>query len=250
MTASSVACRTGGSLSASCTGLNSITVENNLWVASYDSSVTTAPTHATSGTSAVMQSNGSVAGWNSNDLLKGNLILGPLGVNTSVAVSGTTTVQPGPVSNPTLPTFTPVTNPGGVSQTPMVNGNVTWPGGTYYFTSFNIASGKSVTFSGPATVYMNGNMTGADNNAIVTSDARPQGLTWYQADGTTFRVGNYLNFTGAFVGGGAAFQADDHLNLRGGLFAKTITLQGANDIFIDTSLTISVGGSGGISVVK
>ena len=169
--ASSIACLIG-SIPASMTGYNAIILENNLWVASYDSSLSTAPTHATSGSAAVMQSNGAVSGWNSNDVLFGNLNLGPLGTNTSVNVSGTTTVRPSPVPAPTMPGFTAVTNPGGVSSTPIVNANVTWPGGTYYFTSFNIALAKTVTFSGPATVYMNGNLTGTDNNAFISSKDR------------------------------------------------------------------------------
>ena len=40
------------------------------------------------------------------------------------------------------------------------------------------------------------------------------------------------------------------MNFKGALFARTITLQGADDIYIDTSLTVSTSGGGSISLVK
>lgn len=62
-------------------------------------------------------------------------------------------------------------------------GTVTFPGGTYYFTKFDIGKGNSVFFSGPATLYLN--CSGMIQSTIASSDYRPAKLSIKVAPATS-----------------------------------------------------------------
>src|SRR5438105_88540 len=137
-------------------GLSWIAVSNNSNWVSYNSAVTTTPTLASSGSNAIVGTNG-VFTADSNDHIQGNIQLGPSGwVTGTPQVTGTTQRYSSPLPAPTSPPWSPGSNPGGISQDYHVNSSTTLPGGTYWFTELDI--NKNLSFSGPATLYVNGNV--------------------------------------------------------------------------------------------
>jgi Flp pilus assembly protein TadG len=229
------------------TGLSGITAHDRLFVASYNSSMITTPDHTIHNNNGSLASNGAIVDQNNNGSLYGNMTLGPSASNAGVSVSGSTTNLAANIPTPATPPMTPVTNPGGVSQAPnLTTGqSVTWPGGTYYFSSFTAANGVTIQFTGPATVYMNGNVTLHDSDAIVPSGSRPANLVWYQAAGTTFVGHDALSLTGEFYGPSATFTVHDRDYVAGSLFFQTLTFHDQCDVYYDESITSLPGGVGG-----
>ena len=62
-----------------------------------------------------------------------------------------------PLTGPVIPAWSPGTNPGSVPQSYTVTTQTTLPGGTYWFTSLTIRA--QLSFSGPAVVYVNGQIS-------------------------------------------------------------------------------------------
>jgi Putative Flp pilus-assembly TadE/G-like len=164
-------------------GLNKFTVKNNTFVASYNSSNTTLPTHAGAGNKGLVGSNGSIVSGN-NDLLQGDALLGPSGSVTGFAISGNTTTQTSPIAAPTMPAWSPGTNPGSIPSTYTVSSSVTLPHGTYWFTSLSITGSGTLSFDGPSTVYVNGPIDLLGN--IIASASIPSNLKIYQYGSNMF----------------------------------------------------------------
>jgi hypothetical protein len=219
------------------TGINSIAIHANLLVASYNSSVTTSPTPATSSGNGMLASNGTIgSGAVSGNTLSGTAIVGSGGsVNSNLTASSTTSLS-STIPTPADPTFTPVTNPGGVSATPSVSGSVTWPGGTYYFTSLTMSNNATINFSDAAVVYLNGNATLNDYDSIYAYNSIPANLTVYQATGKSFTCHDHDNLIMCYQGGGASFTAHDDFFFAGSLVAQTLTFHDRCDVYYDESL--------------
>jgi hypothetical protein len=223
------------------TGLNSFTVKNNFFSASYKSTVTTSPSHSTYNTNGLMRSNGVISG---SGNLYGNAKVGPSGsVSGGLTVSGTTTTLGSNITAPAV-TMTVVTNPGGVSQTPDIGSTVTWPGGTYYFTSLNVQGGNSINFSGPATVYMNGNVTVQDGSAIVAYQSIPANLVLYHASGKSFSAGSSDTFVGVYNGPSATVTFVNNALIEGSIMAQSITVKNNCDLYYDEALGTGSGSIG------
>src|SRR5205814_1778527 len=99
-------------------------------------------------------SNGLISGFQ-NSTLSGNATLGPSGSLSGLTVTGTTTRQTSPLTPPAQPAWVPGANPGNTPMVYAVSSSKTLPGGTYWFTSLTVSG--SLTFSGPTTLYINGN---------------------------------------------------------------------------------------------
>lgn len=226
-------------------GLSYITLHNNLFVGSYSSSVTTTPTQGSAGSNGLVQSNGAISGvTGSGNVIHGNVDLGPSGSTAVVTVTGTTTT----VSTITEPSVTAqvVTNPGGVSQTPTVNGTVSWPGGTYYLTSLTM-NGGTINFTGPATIYLNGNANIQDSDTIAAYDGLPANLVIYETSGYTFSIHDHNNITCSLIMPGSTFIGHDSDNWYGGLIGGNITWHDNDSFYCDQSLS---GSTGGVSIVQ
>ncbi|MEA2733996.1 MAG: hypothetical protein QOE14_447, partial [Humisphaera sp.] len=148
------------------TGLSGFSMLNNTFIGSYNSASVTNPTHADHSGKASAGSNGLVTGGN-NSVLSGDLILGPDGEHAGLDLVDGGNVITGPVlAPPAQAPWNPRANPGGISQAYSVGApegagggagaDVTLPGGTYWFTSLSV--GSNLSFSGPATLYINGNV--------------------------------------------------------------------------------------------
>ena len=112
-----------------------------------------------------------------NGHLFGNVQLGTSGsVDPGLQVTGSTTHYSSLLAAPSMPAWSPGVNPGGIPQNYTVSSNTTLPGGTYWFTALNIDN--NLTFSGPATVYINGNVR-IDSDLTAYGNI-PANLTIYQ----------------------------------------------------------------------
>jgi hypothetical protein len=144
----------------------------------------------------------------------------------------------------------PVVNPGGVSKTLSVSGTVTLAGGTYSFTSISIGNNGKLQFSGPATLYINGNVTFAQNGEIVASGSVPGNLKVYQRGAnSTFGGSNSNNvfFVGDLEAPETAVVAKNNLEILGRVVAKTIEGKNNVEIYYDTALNSTIVGDGGSS---
>jgi Flp pilus assembly protein TadG len=167
-------------------GLNSVTTNNNANFVSYNSSVNSNPTVGSASSNTMVGTNGTI-GTGNNSNIRGDVLLGPSGsVSGSPNVTGNTKNLSSPIPAPSSPAWAPGTNPGGISQNYTVNSNTTLPGGTYWFTS--LAINADLTFSGVATVYINGNASVSDN--INAFQNVPSNLKIYQIGNRTFGDAN------------------------------------------------------------
>jgi Flp pilus assembly protein TadG len=164
-------------------GLSSFTVKNNTFVGSYNSSNTTLPTHSGAGSKGLVGSNGTILSGN-NDILQGDVLLGPSASVSGFSVTGSTINQTTAIAAPSMPAWSPGTNPGSISSSYTVNSSVTLPHGTYWFTSLTIPQGGTLSFDGPSTVYVNGSVDLL--GSIVAYNSVPSNLKIYQYGSNTF----------------------------------------------------------------
>jgi len=205
------------------TGLNGITVSNNNYFVSYNSSVNPNPTLASANSNAILSSNAAINVGN-NDHLNGNVQLGPSGsLDPALQVTGSTTRYSSSITAPSMPTWSPGTNPGGISQNYTVTTDTTLPGGTYWFTFLDVD--HDLTFSGPATIYVNGNVT-IDSDLTAYNNI-PDNLTIYQLGANrTFgdSKANNVNIVADVLAPGADLLMNNKLTFQGvGIFDTIVT---------------------------
>jgi hypothetical protein len=222
------------------TGLSSITVKNNTYFVSYNSALTPNPTIGSSSSNAIVGSNGTISVGN-NDHLMGNLQLGPSGsLAGSMQITGTTTNYTSPMAAPVSPAWNPGTNPGGIPQNYSVNSNTTLPGGTYWFTHLDINA--DLTFSGPATLYINGNV---DLDADITAyNNIPSNLKIYQlgSNRTFGDVGaNDIKIIADVEAPGSDFVTKNKLVFEGVAIFRTIETKNDAQFFFDEAAGMGLG---------
>jgi hypothetical protein len=209
-------------------GLNGIVFHNNAFIGSYDSSVTTAPTEAGANSNAQVYSNALIEGKN-NGTIKGDLLYGPDG-STDVngwTVTGQTTELENNISLPTMPAWSPTSNPGSIPSNYVHNGG-TLNGGTYWF--------DSLTVNAPLT--FNVLVDGSDSD-IIAYENRPPNLTIYQhGDNRTFVTKNSFMTKAIIIAPGSNFEAQNKADFYGLIIFKSITLKNTARIFFDETAAI------------
>jgi Flp pilus assembly protein TadG len=227
-------------------GYDSFAAKNNAVGASYNSSVDTDPTSSSAAANGMFGTNGIMEAKN-NSVVRGNLYLGPAGVNDGLGVTGSTPRLASPIPKPTVPTWNPGVNPGAVPQAYSV-ATATLPGGTYWFTSLSVSN--SLSFTGPATVYVNGDVT--LNGKLIASGEIPANLRIYVlgADRTFGNTAsNHMDLCAQVVAPGADLQVKNNLKFRGwGLF-QTIETKNNAEYYFDES-DGPAGPSSAISLVR
>jgi len=225
-------------------GLNSITTHNHFFLGSYDSSVTTAPTQGSANSNAAMYSNGAINGSGKD---QGNAMLGPSGSISGITVTGSTTNSSNPISAPSV-SMQVVTNPGGVSQTPSLGNNqtVTWPGGTYYFTSLTLANNITINFSGPATIYLDGSAAIQDNDTIAAYNNVPGNLQIIQSGGNTITIHDNDSVYAQLVAPGSDLSIHDNDVWYGSAFTLDFAVHDNDNFFYDQQITQP----GGVTTVQ
>jgi hypothetical protein len=224
-------------------GLSSFTVKNNTFVGSYNSSNTTLPTHAGAGNKGLVGSNGNVISGN-NDLLQGDVLLGPAGSVSGFSISGATTTQSTPIAAPAMPAWSPGTNPGSIPSSYTVSSSVTLPHGTYWFTSLTIPQSGTLSFDGPSTVYVNGSVDLL--GSIIAYGSVPSNLKIYQYGSNTFGdpggSANVTTIIADVVAPNANFIEKNVVYFYGRGFFSSITDKNNADFYYDVSEGSAIGG--------
>jgi hypothetical protein len=233
-------------------GLQGFAVQNNLFSASYDSAVDTS-------TNSSMISNAGMLGTNTtitakNNEVAGLVVLGP-GATSNLSLPSAPIQLPSPIPTPAIDfSGAPSSNPGGISTDLDVPATMTLPGGTYYFTSLTMENNSSLRFSGPATVYVDGNVTFNNSGEILAYDSIPANLHIIQRGaGTVFGGPNANNVT--FIAAIDAPETDFIVNngpsLQGRATFRSIQVKNNANFYYDESLRSAVPGYGnGITTVK
>jgi hypothetical protein len=225
-------------------GLDSVTVKNNLFAGTYNSSSTINPSNKNYLHDGGVASNGPITAKNNEAV--GTVILGPSGTSNLDGCTSTVTL-PSDIPWPTMPT-TPV---GGTDVS--ISGTTNYPGGTYNWKDVTFANNSTLQFSGPATVNITGDVTFAQNATITASSNLPGNLVIYQYGNHSFggSTANSVDITADLVGPGSDFAVKNSATIRGRMFFKTIYSKNNLDFYYDESLSaIYAGNSAGISTVK
>jgi Flp pilus assembly protein TadG len=243
-----IASASGAAGTAGFVGLNGITMNNNGFFGSYLSSTSTNPTQATAASKARVGTNGTITVKN-NNTVRGDVQLGPAGaISGSLAVSGATSHLSSTIPAPASPSWNPSTNPGGIAQNYTVNSATTLPGGTYWFTALTLNA--NLSFSAPATVYVNGNIT--IDAALTASGSVPANLKIYQLGSSrTFgdSKNNSISVTAVVEAPGANLVSKNKLTFKGAGTFGTITAKNSADFFCDEAVSAS-GTSRSIALVQ
>jgi hypothetical protein len=235
-------------------GLDGISFKNNSFIGSYNPNATTSPTQAGSTHKAKVVSNGVVESKN-NTTLDGDIVLGPAGsVTGGTVASGTTTKQSSPAPVPPDPAWSPGANPLNLPANYTVNSPTTLPGGTYWFTSLTI--NRSLNFSGPATVYVNGDIE-IEKESVTAHNTVPSNLKIHQLGANRkFTTNNDVDLVAQLFAPRSDFTAKNKLLLRGTALFRTIDAKNNATIFLD-ELAMTAGGAGsgagaggGIAIVR
>lgn len=234
------------------TGLDSVAIHQSFFGASYNSSVQLNPSHSVYNAHGMLASNGviGVGAAGTSNLLYGDALLGPSGsVNASMTVYGGTTQQSTAI--PAIPdvSYAPFSNPSGIPSDVFVGGSVIAPAGKYYLTSLTCMNSTNITFTGPATIYVDGNVSIGDDVSIHAYGDRAQNLMIYQSPGHNFTCHDRCDFVFQYQGPGADFVSHDDLNFCGSVFAKTLTFHDRCSAYYDESLGAGHG-VGAITLVK
>ena len=223
--------------SPSFVAMGDLSVKNSLLVVSYNSSVTVHPDASNSTGKAVLASNGAITAKNGEVL--GSVMLGPGGTH-NLDLSSDPTVLDEAIPPPAVDfSAAPATNPGGVPQALVVNGTRTLAGGTYHFTSIELGNNATLTFSGPATLYIDGSVTFDNNGSIVASGEVPGNLKIRQRGaGTTFggSKANGVTVVADLVAPQTDFSAKNDAHLRGRAVLRSIDANNNAELYYDEQL--------------
>lgn len=221
-------------------GLSSVTMGNNTFFGSYNSSTTTSPSQVGSTGKSGVSTNGVLDAGN-NSTVDGNVILGPSASVSGLTIDGNTIHAPTNLAIPSMPSWSPGTNPGSVPLNYTVNSNTTLNGGTYWFNSLTVNA--SLRFSGPSTVYVNGNV--ALSGSMMPTSLTPSDLKVYQYGAHTFGDGssNGMNIVAQIVAPYSAFSAKNNLEVRGSAVFDSINVKNNAEFYGDEATGATSGGT-------
>src|SRR5688572_21840481 len=118
----------------------------------------------------------------------------------------------------------------------MTNESITIPSGTYYFTSFTLGNNASVSFSGPVTLYINGDASLAGTASVTTYQARPANLRIRVAGARTFIVGNTVSLTTDLYAPQSTVDMQNNATIAGAVIANVLIAVNGTKVYFDESL--------------
>lgn len=199
---------------------------------------------------------GSLVMISGNTRIKGNLMVGPGGDPSRVVVmSGNSRIEGTRRAASSRTSFDPVRVPSGLtsqgSLTAVGNSSLTFPGGTYWFSSIHVSGNGKVNFTGPATVYVTGGVS-ITGNGLVSAQNLPPNLTLKvcgESSGTQRRDQVMITGNGDFYGSIYAPASDvvfeANADLYGAVVGSTIQSSGNGEIHYDEALNSASGASSG-----
>jgi len=211
-------------------GYTGVTMKNTTFYGGYDSAITTHPSRNTASSQVRVGSNAFINGKNVDEI-DGDAVLGPGATVNGPNVVGTTYQLSSPIPIPTLPTWSPGSNPGGIPQDYSISSSTTLPGGSYWFTSLNLDA--DLTFSAPAILYVNGPID--VGGTLAPASGIPMDLTIYQYGTNTFgdSANNGMNLIAQVEGPGSDLITKNTLNFYGSGIFNSIYSKNAANFFYD-----------------
>jgi len=248
--ATSIACLAGSPYGV--VGLNFVSMAGGVSDSYYSTSNSTG--YITSPqNSGTIASNGNIT-LSGGATINGNALAGPgMTVNASPsAVSGTIGNLPQPLSFPNV-SFGNAASSNNDASIPSAylsaskdlslsgGANLTLSGGTYYFHSISLSGGSTLQFSGPAIVYVNGNVN-LSGGSVSTSNNVPANFRLYVgSNGGSVSVSGGGTLYADVYAPQSAFSLSGGGSLAGRVVALSVTESGNSNIYYDLSL---VGGAG------
>lgn len=116
--------------------------------------------------------------------------------------------------------------------------SATVAGGTYYLNDLTVGSSGTLTFTGPATVYLTGNLRLDGTVNTYTSTPANLRLVFVTA-GTTVALASNSAVYADIYAPGSAFTMGGSATLGGSVVARTVTMGGTARVLFDESLTIT-----------
>ena len=205
-----------------------------------------APTGTTNSYGSIASDGDITLSGNSN--IQGDARPGPgqnVSLSGSASVSGSTAPLPAFLTYPNASAGSAATTNNDSAASPYWNSgsndfnlggssSVTLPGGVYYFHNFNTAGQASLTFSGPATVYVYGDM--GLSGSTYTSGSLPKNLSIEV-------IGNgNVNLSGSSALYASVYAPQSQVNLSGSgaiygsILGWSISTSGTSNIYYDLSL--------------
>jgi hypothetical protein len=180
-----------------------------------------------------------------NNEVVGQVVLGK-GATENLVTSNPPIQLDGPIPTPVVDlSAAPKSNPGGVSKNLHVTGNIVLPGGTYYFNSIKVDNNSDITFSGPATLYIDGSVDFAQDNSVIAYQRVPSNLKIRQSGAGTFFGGkntNNLTMVADVVAPQSDFSVKNNATLMGHGIFNTITIKNNGEFYYDQQLHSSLDG--------
>jgi Flp pilus assembly protein TadG len=209
-------------------GLDDVKVQNNFFGGTYSSLERTTPTHETAGNGASVASNTSI--WAKMNEKISTAIIGPEG-ESNLDLESDPYQLPTDISVP-MPTWTTAGNDMTVAT------NKTLSGGTHYIRDLTIKHGSTLSFSGPATVYISGTVTLDGDVTIKPISGIPSDLKIYQQGNGSFGEdkANNVELIGDIWAPNADFSAKNNALLIGRMLWKSILVKNNLDYYYDTQL--------------
>lgn len=242
-------------------GLDQFNLGNNAEVAGYNSAKGP-PSAANVDGKAAIGSNGQINLGN-NSKVQGSAKIGPNGKLDSAGVSGQVQNLQQNLAYPAVDTSGAAAgnnnaaigfaSTGGspLSGTNFVLGigqTITLPGGTYYFTRLFLDNNAVLTFAGPATVYVNGDVLLDNNSQVVASGNKPSNLRIRQASGFTFGVMNNSTITAEIYAPGSVLDVKNNVQINGAAVARLIDAD--NNVKLYNDEVINAAAASGVSLVR
>ena len=184
-----------------------------------------------------------------NAQIKGDMMVGPGGNPTNViTMSGHAVIQGSRTAAAAPKVLDPVSVPTGLvdqgSLSVSGNNTVTLGGGSYWYSSLSITGNGKVNFTGPATVYVTGNVS-ISGNGFGTSQDLPPNLTIQVAGARNVSLTGNGNFYGAIYAPASDISISGNGSLFGAIIGNTLQDSGNGKIHYDQALnTAGVTGSG------
>ncbi|MGH7215583.1 MAG: DUF7305 domain-containing protein, partial [Tepidisphaeraceae bacterium] len=230
-------------------GLDSIYVKNNLFVGSYDSSITTAPTTAVAGDDGSIGSNGAIYAKNNEQIA--DVLVGPVAPDPDLDDYNRIDLEQD-IPTPDVPAGG---GPGPALSLAKGHPPVTVPAsGMLYYSSITLANGAVLTFDKPCTVFVDGNITFAQSGEIRANGDVPSNLKLYQRGigaGIAASSSNNVTLIGEFVAPTSALDVGNNLTIMGSAIFKSIHVKNNAQLFFDTGLEgFESGGSSAVTLVE
>ena len=220
-------------------GINSVTLGNNGLVAGYDSN-SGAPGAGNISNTGNIGSNGQIDVGN-NTAVRGDVFTDDFDQGSGSTLTGEQLDDLPPMS------FSPTENPGIPSAGNLAVGQdetLTLGTGTFHYTNVTLGHGATLTFSGPAKLYVSGSITlGNNRSSLVASDNTPGNLKLRLVGSASFEAGNDALIVAEIYGPQAQFQIGNNVEMHGAVIAASIAIGNNAVLYYDSR--IGAGGTGG-----